>query len=95
MSITPEEVKKIAKLARLSVTDEQCETWAPDLNNILGFVEQLNDLDTYNVEPLASVSEIDTPMREDKVTDGNIQQDVLKNAAESLEGYYVVPKVVE
>ena len=95
MSITPGQVKKIAKLARLSVTDEQCETLAPDLNNILGFVEQLNDLDTDNVEPLASVSEIDLPLREDKVTDGGIQKDVLKNAAESLEGYYVVPKVVE
>lgn len=95
MSISPQEAKRIAKLARIGISDAEADKIGPELSNILGWIEQLSEVNTDNVEPLANVANIDLKKREDKVTDGNIQQDVLTNAPESLEGYYVVPKVVE
>lgn len=95
MSISPQEAKRIAKLARIGISDAEADKIGPELSNILGWIEQLSEVNTDNVEPLANVANIDLKKREDKVTDGNIQQDVLANAPESLEGYYVVPKVVE
>ena len=95
MSITKEETKKIARLARIGISDEEIDELTPQLNNILGFIETLSNLDTKDVEPLANVAEIDLKRREDVVNDGAIQEQVLANAPESLEGFYVVPKVVE
>lgn len=95
MSISPQEAKRIAKLARIGISDAEADKIGPELSNILGWIEQLSEVNTDNVEPLANVANIDLKKRKDEVTDGNIQQDVLANAAESLEGYYVVPKVVE
>ena len=66
-----------------------------DLNNILGFVAQLNEVDTSNVEPLASVTGHKLPLRNDEVTDGNIGELVLQNAPETSSGFFVVPKVIE
>jgi len=88
-------VKKIATLARLRVNDEQMDKYATELGNIMQFVEQLGEVNTDNVEPLASVSNIKPKMREDKVTDGNIQADILANAPEAQEGFFIVPKIVE
>ncbi|MAS86399.1 MAG: Asp-tRNA(Asn)/Glu-tRNA(Gln) amidotransferase GatCAB subunit C [Micavibrio sp.] len=93
--ISKEEAKRIAKLARIAVTDEEAEKIGPDLSNILGWIEQLAELNTDNVEPLANVANIDLKKRKDEVTDGDMQQDVLANAPESMEGFFVVPKVVE
>ena len=93
--ITQEQVKRIARLARLAITDEQAEKTAPEFSNILGWIEQLNEVNTDNVEPLASVVDTKLVWRADEITDGDIQQDVLANAPEEAEGFYVVPKVVE
>jgi aspartyl-tRNA(Asn)/glutamyl-tRNA(Gln) amidotransferase subunit C len=88
-------VKKIATLARLNVTEAEQEKYAAQLGGILKWVEQLNEVDTTNVAPLASVVNTSLTLRPDVVNDGGIQQDVLANAPESLEGFFVVPKVVE
>lgn len=90
-----ETVKKIAKLARLQVTEDDLDYFAPQLGNILNFFEELREVDTEGVEPLSSVSDIALRLREDAINDGNIPQDVLANAPEEMEGFFVVPKVVE
>lgn len=95
MSLDKETVAKVASLARLKVSDEDLEKYGPQLSNIINFVEQLSEVDTDNVEPLANVVDITLRLREDEVTDGGIQKDVLANAPETLEGFFVVPKVVE
>lgn len=95
MAIQKETVAKVANLARIKTTDEEQEKLAPQLDNIIGFVEQLSEVDTDNVEPLASVVDITLPLRKDAITDGDVQEDVLANAPETLEGFFVVPKVVE
>lgn len=95
MSIDRETVAKVARLARLKMTEQELDKYAPQLANLIRFVEQLEEVDTDNVEPLANVANIDLRLREDGVTDGNIQEAVLSNAPEVLEHFYVVPKVVE
>jgi len=92
MSIDKTTVSKIASLARIKVTDQDLDYYAPQLQNILDWADQLQEVDTTGVEPLANVSEIALTLREDKVTDGNIQPDILKNAPESVEGFFVVTK---
>ncbi len=95
MSIDRNTVAKVARLARLRVTDADLDRYAPQLANIITFVEQLSEVNTDNVEPLASVVDIDLQLRKDEVTDGGMPEAVLANAPESLEGFFVVPKVVE
>ncbi|NQZ14491.1 MAG: Asp-tRNA(Asn)/Glu-tRNA(Gln) amidotransferase subunit GatC [Alphaproteobacteria bacterium] len=95
MSLDKDAVMKVARLARLKITDEEATKYGGQLSNIIQFVEQLNEVDTDNVEPLASVVDIDLRLREDEITDGGIQDDVLANSPETLEGFFVVPKVVE
>ncbi len=95
MSVTLKEAKKCANLARLGLSDEQLENLVPQLSNIIGFVEQLSEVNTDNVEPLMSVADITLRLREDVVTDGGYQKEILTNAPETLEGYFAVPKVVE
>ncbi len=95
MSLDSKTVAKVASLARLKLSDEELKKLAPTLSNIINFVEQLSEVDTDNVEPLASVVDITLPLREDKVTDGGYQKEILANAPETLEGFFVVPKVVE
>lgn len=95
MSIDRDTVKKVAGLARLRMSDEQLDKHTPEINNILKFIEQLAEVNTDNVEPLANVARIDLKRRPDEVTDGGYAQDVLKNAPEAVEGYFAVPKVVE
>lgn len=86
---------KVASLARLKISDADAEKYGPQLSNIINFVEQLSEVDTDNIAPLASPVEIAPQLREDEVTDGNIQKEILANAPETLEGFFVVPKVVE
>ena len=95
MALTKQDVAKVARLSRIKMDDDKLEELLPQLSNIIGFVEQLSEVDTDNVEPLASVVDINARMREDEVTDGGYAKEVLANAPEELEGYFVVPKVVE
>lgn len=88
-------VQKVANLARLNLSEEQEEKLVSQLGNILGFVEQLEEVDTDNVAPLASVVDIKLPLREDKVTDGGYADAILANAPEESEDYFVISKVVE
>ncbi|MGH1404428.1 MAG: Asp-tRNA(Asn)/Glu-tRNA(Gln) amidotransferase subunit GatC [Alphaproteobacteria bacterium] len=95
MSLSKEDVAKVARLARIRMQDEELERMAPQLSKIIGFVEQLSEVDTDNVEPLANVVDITLNLREDKVTDGACPDKVLANSPEENQGYFVVPKVVE
>lgn len=90
-----QDVKKVARLARIEMNDDEAEKLVPQLNNIIGWIEQLGEVDTDNVEPLANVVNIDLALRKDEVTDGDCQDKVLSNAPEETQGFYVVPKVIE
>jgi aspartyl-tRNA(Asn)/glutamyl-tRNA(Gln) amidotransferase subunit C len=95
MSITPDTVRKVARLARIKVPEAEIDTLTGELAKIMGWVEQLNEVDTKGVEPLASVVDAALALRADVVTDGNQQAKVLQNAPEQAAGFFVVPKVVE
>ena len=88
-------VNKIARLARLNIPENDKDNLIIDLNNILEFVAQLEEVETSNIEPLASVTGHKLPLRIDEVTDGNIEDLVLQNAPENSSGFFVVPKVIE
>ena len=90
-----ETVRKVAHLANIDVTDQELDRVAPQLSGILEWVEQLGEVDTENVEPLANVVNIDLKLRKDAVTDGACADKVLANAPEETQGFFVVPKVVE
>ena len=95
MSLDKKTVARVATLARIRMTDEELDKYVPQLNNIIGWIEQLSEVDTDNVEPLPSPVDIKLRLREDKVIDGGYAEDVLANAPEEMEDFYVVPKVVE
>ena len=95
MAVDKETVVQIARLARIRVPDEQQEALAGELNNILGWIEQLNEVETEGVAPLTSVVAREAPMREDRVSDGAIPDQVVKNAPEASRDFFLVPKVVE
>ena len=95
MSVSPEQVRHIAKLARLAMSDEELDRLLPELNNILGWVEQLGEVDTDGVEPLTAVIDQKLRLRDDVVNDGNIRDEVLANAHEAQHGFFAVPKVIE
>ena len=90
-----QDVKKVARLARIEISDAEAENLLPQLNNIIGWIEQLSEVDTDDVEPLANVVNIDLALRTDEVTDGDCAEKVLANAPEETQGFFVVPKVVE
>jgi len=95
MPVSTEQVRHIAKLARIAMSDEEIERLAPELNNILGWVEQLGEVDTEGVEPLTAVIDQKLRLREDAVTEGNIRDEILANAPEAQHGFFAVPKVIE
>ena len=95
MSVTINEVRHIAKLARIAMSDEELARLEPELNNILGWIEQLAEVDTEGVEPLTAVIEQKLRLREDVVTDGNCREEVLANAPDAQHGFFAVPKVIE
>ena len=95
MSVSSEQVRHIAKLARIAMSDEEIERLVPELNNILGWVEQLGEVDTDRVEPLATVIEQKLRLRDDAVTDGDKRDDILANAPAAEHGFFAVPKVIE
>lgn len=100
MSIDLQTVKKIASLARISVTDGEAQALVPELNNILGWVEQLGEVDVTGVEPMTAVIPNTLRLRDDVVnadplTGGNIREQVLANAPAAEHGFFAVPKVIE
>lgn len=95
MSIDTQTAAKVAKLARIKVEDDALPALANEFNTILGFIEQLNEVDVEGVEPMTSVTPMRLKRREDVVTDGDMQVKILKNAPDAREGFFAVPKVVE
>jgi aspartyl-tRNA(Asn)/glutamyl-tRNA(Gln) amidotransferase subunit C len=95
MSVSTEQVRHIAKLARIAMSDEEIERLAPELNNILGWVEQLGEVNTDGVEPLTAVIDHKLRLRDDVVTEGDIRNEILANAPEAQHGFFAVPKVIE
>jgi aspartyl-tRNA(Asn)/glutamyl-tRNA(Gln) amidotransferase subunit C len=95
MSVDAATVRRIAHLARISVADSEIEHLRGEINAILAFVEQLSEVDVEGVEPMISVTPMTLPMREDKVTDGNIADQIVKNAPAAQGTYFTVPKVIE
>jgi aspartyl-tRNA(Asn)/glutamyl-tRNA(Gln) amidotransferase subunit C len=95
MPVSHEQVRHIAKLARIAMSDEELDRLLPELNNILGWVEQLGEVDTDGVEPLATVIDQKLRLRDDIVTDGEIRDQVLANAPDAQHGFFAVPKVIE
>lgn len=95
MALDRDDVRKIAFLARIRIDDADLAPMAGELNGIIGWVEQLGEVDTTGVAPMTSVTEIVAPMRPDAVTDGNVADDVLANAPDRACNFYAVPKVVD
>lgn len=95
MSVTAKDVRRIARLARIAVDDSRLEPLAGELNAILAWVEQLEQVDVEGVEAMASAVGATLALREDAVTQGGDRDGVLANAPKSEEGFFVVPKVVE
>ncbi|MBK0400805.1 Asp-tRNA(Asn)/Glu-tRNA(Gln) amidotransferase subunit GatC [Limibaculum sp. M0105] len=95
MSIDAATARKVAHLARISVAEDELEQLTRELDGILGWVEQLQQVDVEGVEPMTSVTPMSLPRREDAVTDGGIRDKVLANAPDAREGFFAVPKVVE
>ena len=95
MSVDLETVRKIAGLARIALTEDEAQALAPELSKILGFVEQLAEVDVTGVEPMAAVIPIPLRLRDDVVTDGDMRDRVLANAPQAEHGFFAVPKVIE
>lgn len=95
MSVDTETVKRVAKLSRIAIDDSQAENMKGELNAILNWVEQLNEVNVDNVDPMTSVVDQKMRMREDGVTDGGYADKVTNNAPVSDDDFFAVPKVVE
>ena len=95
MSVDSATVRKIASLARIAVNDGEVEAMVPELNNILGWIEQLGEVDVTGVDPMTAVIANTLRLREDVVTDGGIRDRVLANAPVAEHGFFGVPKVIE
>ncbi|MHA7849468.1 MULTISPECIES: Asp-tRNA(Asn)/Glu-tRNA(Gln) amidotransferase subunit GatC [Roseovarius] len=95
MSIDKDTAAKVAKLARIRVEDDALPALAQEFNDILGFIEQLNEVDVDGIEPMTSVTPMRLKRREDVVTEGGMVDKVLSNAPDAREGFFAVPKVVE
>ena len=95
MSIDKETAAKVAKLARIKVEDTALPALAEEFNAVLGFIEQLGEVDVTGVEPMVSVTPMRLKRRQDVVTDGDMQDKILSNAPDAREGFFAVPKVVE
>jgi len=95
MSVDEATVRRVARLARIAVEDGDVPPLAGELSAILGWVEQLGEVDVEDIEPMTSVTPMALKMREDAVTDGDRRAAVLTNAPDAREGFFAVPKVVE
>ena len=95
MTIDPSTAIKIANLAQIETTGEQINQLSEELSRIIAFMEQLNEVDVSNVEPMTSVTPMTLKLRTDEISDGNKQFDILKNAPRHSAGFFTVPKVIE
>lgn len=95
MSVDAATVKKVASLARIAITDDDAERMVPELNNILGWIEQLGEVDTSSAAPMTAVIPNHLRLRDDVVTDGGVRDRVLANAPAAEHGFFGVPKVIE
>lgn len=95
MKVDEATVRHVARLARIKVTDREAQNLQGELSAILDWVEQLGEVDTANVEPMTRVEAMALPRREDKVTDGGIADQIMKNAPLTEDNFFLVPKVVE
>ena len=95
MSLDAATVRRIASLARIHVEDAEVATLQTELNTILGWIEQLNEVDVEGVEPVTGAAQMALKMRDDVVTDGGYPEKVLPNAPDRVGNFYAVPKVVE
>ena len=95
MSVDTSTVRHIARLARIAVSDAEVEALAPELSNILGWIEQLQEVDVAGVAPMTAVIPNQLRLRDDVVDDGGKQADVLANAPVAEHGFFAVPKVIE
>lgn len=95
MSVTADDVRRIARLARIAEPTDRIDTLVGELNGILDWIEMLNEVDVEGVEPMTTPVKFALPQRVDVVTDGNVRDKVLANAPKSDEGFFVVPKSVE
>ncbi|EAU40517.1 Glu-tRNA(Gln) amidotransferase subunit C [Fulvimarina pelagi HTCC2506] len=95
MSVDADTVRRVAKLSRIALSDEDVPAMQEELNAILGFVEQLSEVDVSSVEPMTSVTPMEMKKRKDGVTDGDKAADIVANAPVSEDNFFMVPKVVE
>ena len=95
MSVNADQVRHVAKLARIAMSDAEVEAMVPEFNNILGWVEQLAEVGTEGIEPLTAVIDQTLRLRDDIVDDGDCRDDVLRNAPDAQHGFFAVPKVIE
>ncbi len=95
MSVDIQTVRRVARLARIAVSDDDAQRMTGELKAILGFVEQLNEVDVTGVEPMTSVTPMEMKKRQDGVTDGGKADDIVANAPATAENFFLVPKVVE
>ena len=95
MSIDKDKIKHTAKLARISLDEKKIDNLSKDLSNIFKFIEKLNKANTENVKPLSSILDHSLRQREDKVDDGNMRDQILENAPNKNEDFFIVPKVIE
>ena len=95
MSVSTDDVRKVARLARIGVGEDRLDVLSNELSSIFTWIEQLQSVDVTGVEPMTSVTDAQLPMREDIVTDGDKTDQILHNAPRSEDGFFVVPKAVE
>ena len=95
MSVDVTTVKKVASLARIAISEEEAARLAPELSNILGWIEQLGEVDTAGIEPMTAVIANTLRLRDDVVTDGGLRDDLMANAPQAEHGFFTVPKVIE
>lgn len=95
MKVDASTVRRVAHLARIAIDENEVERLSGELSAIMGFVEQLDEVDVRDVEPLTSVKPSALHMRDDRVTDGNYADEIVANAPMSEENFFLVPKVVE
>ena len=95
MSIDKDKIKKVSKLARISVDDKKIDNLSKDLNSIFKFIEKLNELNTDKTEPLSSILNQPLRSRKDEINDGKIREKILENSPQKNEEFFVVPKVIE
>lgn len=95
MTVTKDDVRKVARLSRIAVAEARLDPMAEELSGIMGWIDQLNEVDVEGVDPMTSVVATQLPMREDVISDGDKAEDVLANAPKADEGFFVVPRSVE